>query len=225
MSNGRHLTVLLVEDHAVVREGTREILERDGGLEVVGEADDGSQAVALAARCAPDVALLDLNLPGINGIEVTRRLRALASPPAVLILTAYDDADYVLAAAEAGATGYILKTAHAADVVAAIRAVARGEVVLHHALATELVHRARGDARSVPLSPHELQILRLAARGMRNREIASELCVSSRTVESHLTAIFTKLGVASRTEAIVHAASHGWLALDREPPPAGIRVG
>jgi DNA-binding NarL/FixJ family response regulator len=212
------LRVLLAEDHAVVREGTRQILDQDPGLEVVGEAEDGPSAVFLASQRDPDVVLLDLSLPGLNGIEVTRQLRALPRPPRILILTAYDDIDYVVAATEAGASGYLLKTAHARDVIAAIHAVAQGEVVLHPLLARALVSRATGAAPNGTLTAHEIEILRLAAKGLRNRDIARELSVSGRTVEAHLTNIFSKLGVAGRTEAIIRAASRGWLTLEREPP-------
>ena len=214
------LRVLLAEDHAVVREGTRQILERDPELEVVGEAADGREVVTLAAALRPDVVLLDLGLPVINGVEATRRIRSVDGAPHVLILSAYDDEDYVVAAIDAGATGYLLKTAHAADVVAAIRAVARGEIVLHPAIARHLVGRASTDAppREV-LTDLELEILRRAALGERTRDIAEHVGRSSRTIEAHLTATFIKLGVSSRTEAIVHAVSRGWLRFDREPPP------
>jgi two-component system, NarL family, response regulator LiaR len=212
------LRVLLAEDHAVVREGTRQILEQDPELTVVGEAEDGAEVVTLAARLRPDVVLLDLSLPVLNGVEATRRIRALDDPPFVLILSAYDDEDYVVAAIDAGASGYLLKTAHAADVVAAIRTVVRGEVVLHAAVAGHLVRHGSHDARET-LTARELDILRLAARGQRTKDIASQLSVSTRTVDAHFTGIFNKLGVSSRTEAIVHAASRGWVRLEREPPP------
>jgi NarL family two-component system response regulator LiaR len=212
------LRVLLAEDHAVVREGTRQILEQDPELTVVGEAADGAEVVSLAARLLPDVVLLDLSLPVMNGVEAARRIRALEHPPFVLILSAYDDEDYVVAAIDAGASGYLLKTAHADDVVAAIRAVARGEVVLHPAVARHLVgHGSHGERE--PLTDRELDILRLAARGQRTKDIAAHLSVSTRTVDAQFTGIFNKLGVSTRTEAIVHAASRGWVRLEREPPP------
>jgi len=213
------LRVLLAEDHAVVREGTRQILEQDPGIEVVGEAEDGADVVAAAARLRPDVVLLDLSLPVLNGVEATRRIRATESGTQILILSAYDDEDYVVAAIEAGASGYLLKTAHAADVIAAIRAVARGEVVLHPAIARHLVARATDGPDRESLTARELDILRLAARGQRTKEIADHLSLSTRTVEAHFTGIFNKLGVSTRTEAIVHAASRGWVSLEREPPP------
>lgn len=211
------LRVLLGEDHAVVREGTRKILEAESGLEVVGEAADGERVVALAARLAPDVVLLDLGLPVLNGIEATRRIVAGDRAPRVLILSAFDDADYVIAAIEAGAGGYLLKSANASEVVAAIRAVANGQIVLHPAVARHLVGRrdAGADAND-ELSPRELEVLRLASRGGRTRDIAASLSVSTRTVEATFTNIFNKLGVSSRTEAIVYAAARGWLTLQPE---------
>jgi DNA-binding NarL/FixJ family response regulator len=211
------LKVLLAEDHPVVREGTRQILEREASISVVGEAADGAEAIALAAELKPDLLLLDLGLPVMNGIEVTRALRRAGPRPYVLLLSAYDDEDYVLAAIEAGATGYLLKTARSADVLAAIHAVARGELVLHPLVARKLLSREQRDAVRQPLSDREIEVLHLAASGMRNGEIARTLSLSTRTIEGHLTNIFNKLGVGSRTEAIVKAAGKGWIRLEREP--------
>ncbi len=212
------LRILLAEDHAVVREGTRQILERDPGLEVVGEAADGAEVVEMAGRLVPDVVLLDLGLPALNGIEATRRIVAQARPPKVLILSAYDDQDYVVAAIEAGAAGYLLKSAHASEVIAAIHAVAGGQFVLHPAVARHLVapRSAASDTREA-LTPREVEVLRLAARGGRTRDIAVTLSVSARTVEGTFTNIFNKLGVMTRTEAIIYAASRGWISLERAP--------
>ncbi len=214
------IRILIAEDHAVVREGTREILERDPSLAVVAEAEDGRTVLARCAEVRPDVVLLDLNLPVLNGIEVTRRLRLAAHRPRVLILSAYDDEDYVLAALSAGANGYLLKTAHATDVVAALHAVVRGEVVLDPTVATKVLARASGtERRGGPLSARELEVLRLAAKGARTREIAEALAVSPRTVEAHLTSVFNKLGVSTRTEAVARAGAEGWLTSgDRTPP-------
>jgi len=211
------LRVLLAEDHAVVREGTRQILEADPGLSVVGEAADGPTIVALAARVPCDVVLLDLGLPLLNGIEATRRICAQPNPPRVLVLTAYDDADYVTAAIEAGAAGYLLKSAHASDVVAAIVAVAGGQMVLHPGLGRHVLARRAGEGESQELTGRELDVLRLAARGGRTRDIALELSVSGRTVEATFTSLFNKLGVMTRTEAIVYAASRGWIRLEQHP--------
>lgn len=203
------LSVLIADDHAVVRDGTRQILERDPAITVVGEAADGAQVVRLAEQLAPDVVLLDVALPVMNGIEATRLIRSRPDAPYVLLLSAYDDQDYVVAAIEAGASGYLLKTASAQDVVAAIRAVVHGEVVLHPMLARRLVARGR-DGREV-LSDREREVVRLAAGGLGNRQIADTLSLSIRTVEAHFTSVFNKLGVANRTEAIATAARRGWL--------------
>jgi DNA-binding NarL/FixJ family response regulator len=206
--------ILLAEDHAVVREGTRQILERDPAFVIVAEAEDGPSVLALAAELRPDLILLDLNLPILNGIEVTRQLCASPPAPRILILSAYDDEDYVMAALTAGASGYLLKTAHASEVVAAIHAVARGEVVLDASVANRVLARARQE-KSVTglLTVRELEVLQLVSRGSRTKEIAADLSVSTRTVEAHLTSIFNKLGVSSRTEAVLRASSKGWITL------------
>ncbi len=213
------LRVLLAEDHAVVREGTRQMLERDQDIVVVGEAADGVEVVALAASRSPDVILLDLSMPRMNGIEATRRIRAAQPATQVLILSAYDDEDYVVAAIEAGAAGYLLKTAHASEVIAAIRTVAGGHVVLDPKIARHVIGRRADPGDAEQPTPREVEILRLAAHGLRTRDIAEELGVSTRTVEAHFTGIFNRLGVGSRTEAIVRAASRGWIHLDRALRP------
>ena len=216
------LRVLLAEDHAVVREGTRQILEADPGLTVVGEAADGESIVALATRIPCDVVMLDLGLPLLGGIEATRRICALPRPPKVLVLTAYDDADYVTAAIEAGASGYLLKSARAPEVVAAIHAVASGQFVLHAGLARHLIGRRGGTGDRQDLTERELDVLRLAACGGRTRDIADQLGVSPRTVESTFTSVFNKLGVMTRAEAIVYSASRGWIRLERPRPLDGV---
>ncbi len=216
--NVKLVRVLIAEDHAVVREGTRSMLERDEHIEVVGEAVDGPSAVTMSAELSPDVLLLDMSLPGLNGIEVTRRVRQDPAGPQVLVLSAYDDTDYVTEALASGANGYLLKTAGSQEVIAAVFAVSSGDVVLHPAVAHKALGRQAGGGRSEGLSAREMEILRRAARGERTRQIAVALNVSSRTVESHFTNIFNKLGVSNRTEAVLHAVTHGWVSA---PPDDG----
>ena len=211
------VTVVVAEDHAVVREGTRQMLENDDLITVVGEAVDGPSAVSACLQLAPDVLLLDMNLPAMNGIEVTKRVLGQPHAPRVLILSAYDDTDYVTAALAAGAGGYLLKTAGSQEVVAAILAVSRGDIVLHPAVARRALQRQTEGEPESALSKREIEVLRLAAKGARTKEIASALSVSTRTIESHFTSIYNKLGVTGRTEAVLYAAAHGWVS--GEPGP------
>lgn len=214
----RTVRVLLAEDHAVVREGTRQIVEADPAIEVVGEASDGAEVVALASRLRPDVVLLDLHMPVLNGIEAARRIVADAPDARILVLSAYDDEDYVSAALDAGASGYLLKSAHGHEVVAAIHAVAEGQVVMDARLARRALRRRDSRAVDVPTA-RELEVLRLAARGLRTKDIAAELGTSPRTIEAHFTSIFNRFGVTTRTEAVMHAAARRWIRHEGETAP------
>jgi len=215
------IRVIIAEDHAVVREGTRQLLEREDDIEVAGEAPNGAEAVALVERVNPDVAIMDISMPVMGGIEATKRIKEARPGTAVLILTAYDDDQYVFALLGAGAAGYLLKDVPSAEVVRAVRAVHAGEPVLHPAIARKLLARFASEGQveqpregGAPLTERERDILRLAACGMSNARIADHLAVSARTVQAHLTHIFDKLGVGSRTEAVIVGLRRGVLRLE-----------
>jgi NarL family two-component system response regulator LiaR len=223
--------VMLVDDHALVREGARELLERERDLEVVAEAGDGAQAVELATKHRPDVIIMDIAIPKLNGIDATKRIKALHPQTAVLVLTAYDNDQYIFALLEAGAAGYLLKDIKMHDLVQAIRAVYSGESVLHPVVARKVVDHFTGRAETPcpaaqtdrsfdHVTSRELEVLKLAAKGMTNREIANALAISTRTVQVHLSNVFGKLGVGSRTEAVVCCLRKGWFSLDNTNPPA-----
>lgn len=209
------VAVIVADDHAVVREGTRQILEREPDLEVVGEAATGIEAAELAERLVPAVLVCDLRLPGLSGIEVCARLRESRPEVRVLILSAFDDDEYVTAALRAGALGYLPKTAPGRRVVEAVRELAAGRTVLEPATASRLARQAMAPAiTGTALSPREREVLQLLAHGRRNKEIARDMGISLRTVEGHLNGIFDKLGVGSRTEAVLYAISHRLVEAD-----------
>ena len=185
----------------------------------MGEAADGAEAVEMVSRLRPDVAIIDIAMPKLNGIEATRRIKALCPNTGVLILTAYDDDQYVFALLEAGAAGYLMKDVQENELVGAVRSVHAGDAVLHPVIARKALRRfapsAGGAGGGGPrLSDREMEVLRLAARGMANKEIARALSLSTRTVEVHLSHTFDKLGVASRTEAVIRGLREGWLSVE-----------
>lgn len=214
------IRVVMADDHVLVRQGIRNILERDGAVQVVGEAGNGHEAVALVARLRPDVVLMDIAMPELNGIDATRVIKEQNRDTAVLVLTAYEDDGYIFALLEAGAAGYLLKNSRSDELVSAVKAVHSGESVLSPAVARKVLMRfipaTDGPARPEldALTEREIEILRLAAAGLPNKAIASQLDLSPRTVQLHLAHIFEKMGVASRTEAVVNALKHGWLHLE-----------
>jgi DNA-binding NarL/FixJ family response regulator len=215
----RPIRILLADDHVMVREGTRRILERQEGLTVVGEAGDGLETVELAQQTKPDIILMDISMPVMNGIDATRRIKEVCPRAAVLVLTAYDDDQYVFAILEAGAAGYLLKNARSSELIDAVRRVSAGESVLHPSVAKKVLRRLAAPVEQAHeeevLTPRELEVLQLAGRGLTNREIAQRLVLSPRTVESHMANIFGKLNVGSRTEAVLVGLRRQWIDLER----------
>ena len=216
------IRIVIADDHAVVRQGTRALLEAEPDMQVVGEAADGEQAVKLIEELKPDVAILDISMPKMSGIEVTRQVKPESPSTAILILTAYDNDEYVFALLEAGAAGYLLKDVGGNEIVDAVRSVRAGESVLHPVIARKVIQRLTPGSKAVEekdkaesvLSERESQVLKLAARGKSNKDIADELFISIRTVQGHLNSIFNKLGVGSRTEAVFQGIKKGWLSFE-----------
>ena len=206
----RTIRVLLADDHVVVRAGIRQFLEQSPEIEVIAEASNGQEACPLIETLKPDVAVLDIEMPRMSGIELTRWIRSRSLPVGVLVLTAYDDEPYVQAVLQAGANGYVLKTAEPDEIVQAVRDVFQGKSVLDATLAHRLFSRLSGKEEAVttePLTERELQILTLAAKGFTNKAIGAQLSISDRTVQNHLANIFLKLKAESRTEAVMRAVS------------------
>lgn len=221
------IRVVLAEDHALVREGTRRILESTDGIVVVAEAADGEEAVAAVKAQRPDVAIIDIGMPGVNGIEATRQIKATHPQVGVLILTMHDDDQFIFAVIEAGAAGYLLKDVQGNELIRAVQAVHAGDSVLHPTITHKVLARLASGEQSgrrseadEPLTGRELEILRLAAAGLANKEIGARLAVSVRTVEAHLSHVFRKLDVGSRTEAILHGLRRGWFTIDELGSPS-----
>ncbi len=217
------INLILADDHAVVRAGTRQLLERQPDLRVVGEAADGEEAVRLAKELKPHVVVMDVRMPKMSGVEATRRIKQEVPEVAVLVLTAHDDDEYVFALLQAGANGYLLKTAEMEELVKAIRAVAAGQSALDPVVTGKVVAQF-ASGRSLPdvmanvkdeyegLTEREMEILRLVGKGLTNKDIGQQLYISDRTVQAHLSNIFSKLGVNSRTEAVMYAVRRGWIS-------------
>jgi DNA-binding NarL/FixJ family response regulator len=218
------IRVIIADDHALFREGTRHILAGEPDIEVVGEAANGAEAVAMVEQLQPHVAIIDISMPVLGGIEATKRIKSAYPGIAILILTSYDDDRYVFALLAAGAAGYLLKDVPPIDLVRAVRSVHVGESVLAPAIARKVWAHFAAQTGSHPtpfssgvaplLTNREREILRLAARGMSNSRIAAALYISLRTVQAHLTQIFNKLGVGSRTEAVIAGLKHGVIDLE-----------
>jgi DNA-binding NarL/FixJ family response regulator len=206
----RVIRILLVDDHPVVREGLRGMLEAEEDLVVIGEAGSGDEAVALANAEKPDVILMDLRMPGLDGAGATEKIMAGSSGSRVIVLTTYESDADILRAVEAGATGYLLKDASRAELAGAIRAAMRGETVLAPSVAGRLVRRMRQPATQ-SLSAREVEVLRLVGKGLTNADVGAALHISEATVKTHLLRVFNKLGVSDRTAAVTTAMSRGIL--------------
>lgn len=218
---GSKTKILIADDHPLVREALGRVFSTQKDMEVVGEAADGEEAIELATRLKPDVLVMDIMMPKIDGLEASRRIKQLVPNVAILILTAYDDDSYVLGLLEAGAAGYLMKSARGQDLVEAVRSIRAGESVLHPKIIEKLLRRAvkesvRSEQKKLaePLTPREKEMLRFVAAGMSNKEIADRLCLSLRTVKAHLSNIFNKMNVASRSEALVTALRLGIISLE-----------
>jgi DNA-binding NarL/FixJ family response regulator len=212
------IRLLIADDHPVVRDGLSGMFAPDPDFEVVGEASDGAEAIRLAQALKPDVILMDLRMPGMDGVAAITEIARQAIPVRVLVLTTYDTDSYVLPAIEAGATGYLLKDAPRAELLRAVRAAAAGQGVLSPSVATRLMSRVRTPTPEL-LSQRELEVLELVAAGTTNRDAAVRLFISEATVKTHLLHIYTKLGVADRAAAVAEAYNRGLLTPGKQEQP------
>lgn len=216
------IRVLIADDHRLFRQGLRYVCQA-GGIEVVGEAEDGWEAVRLARQLQPDVILMDIRMPGLDGVEATRRITGSHPGIRIIILTMYRQDQYVFEAIKAGAHGYLLKDIDEKELIEAIRAVHRGDALINPTLAARLLEEFRRLSQEKPtgeteeLTEGEMQVLRLVAQGADNRTIAERLCISERTVANRLSEIYRKLHVNSRTQAALVALRRGWVSLEEEP--------
>lgn len=209
----KKLSILIADDHPVVRDGLRGMLESQPDFEVVGEAADGAQAIQLAEELKPEIVLMDLRMPQVDGVTAIREIKSSQAETQILVLTTYDSDADILRAIEAGATGYLLKDSSREELYGAIRATARGDTVLAPTVAARLVGQMRAPAEE-RLSSRELEVLQLVAEGASNKDIASRLHISQATVKSHLIHVFGKLGVSDRTAAVTVALQRGIMRLE-----------
>jgi DNA-binding NarL/FixJ family response regulator len=215
------IRVVLADDHALVRQGITRFLEEAGEIVVVAEAEDGERALELVAEYKPDMAILDIRMPKLSGLDLARRIRAEHPQVKILVLTAYDDDPYVFALLKAGVDGYILKTADSTQLIQAVRQIMEGEAALDPGVAKRLMKRVAsgrvtlGDDEVVERpTDRELEVLRLAGKGLTNRAIGRELGISDRTVQGHLARVYEKLHVSTRTVAVLKAVQAGWITVD-----------
>ena len=217
----REIKILLAEDHLVVREGLRKLLEAEKDMRVIAEAATGEEAVERSLTTAPDLVLMDISMPGLNGIEATRRIKTAQPSVSVLVLSAFDNEEFIFAVLEARAAGYLLKNMRGREIINAIRAVIDGDSVLHPQVAKKVLQRLQTES-GVParkkkelLSIRELEVMQLGAGGLANKEIAARLSLSERTIQTHWRNIFVKLGVSSRMEAVMHALKNDWISVQQ----------
>lgn len=209
------ITVLLTDDHAIVRQGVRAFLETQPDIKVIGEAGSGEEAIPLCESLAPDIVLMDLLMPGMGGVEATRRVKAISPHTQVIVLTSYHEDEHVVPAIRAGALSYLLKDAAPGEIAAAIRKAAVGEVTLSPAIAAQMMKAVTGERKAAeamapsPLTTRELEVIRLIANGLSNTEIAEKLFLSEKTVKSHVSNILAKLHLTDRTQAAVYAWREG----------------
>jgi DNA-binding NarL/FixJ family response regulator len=215
------IRVVLADDHALVRQGIGRFLEDSGEITVVAEAEDGERAFELVVEHQPDIAVVDIRMPKVSGVDLARRLKAEYPQVKILVLTAYDDDPYVFALLQAGVDGYILKTADSAQLVQAVRQIAHGEPALDPTVAKRLIERVAAGRMSLRRNEvierptdRELEVLRLAGKGLTNKAIGRELGISARTVQGHLARVYSKLQVGTRTEAVLKAVQEGWITVD-----------
>jgi DNA-binding NarL/FixJ family response regulator len=214
------IRIVLADDHVILRQGTRQLLEHEPDIEVVGEASDGAEAVELVSKLKPDIVIIDVAMPHMNGIEATKKIKEILPGTKILVLTGYDYDEYIFSLLEIGAAGYLLKDVCGDDLVGAVRAVYQGEPVLHPAVMRKLMNRFKTpttrqtDTPIDVLSEREMEVLKLAVSGKSNKDIADGLNISLRTVQAHMRSIFNKLGVGSRSEAIVSGLKKGWFSLE-----------
>jgi NarL family two-component system response regulator LiaR len=217
----REIQILLVDDHPLVRRALREVVEKEPDLRVIGEAGDGQQAIDMTRRLSPDVVIMDISMPVLNGVEATKQIKAAKPLTAVLILTVHTDVETIFSILQAGASGYLLKSVFGPEVIHTVRAVMDGDTVLSPEVSQEVIkyalQRAPRAVRQVPqerISAKEMQVLSLAAKGMSNKQIGTTLGIAETTVKSYFVDLFQKLNVRSRTEAVFVSLKSGILTLD-----------